>query len=76
MPRVKNARGIIWSRIKDWHIAQKNDFSFKGKKENYKMIFSKKDVEALIQVMQDYDQLQRVLTRAQKEVKRAEKDDG
>jgi hypothetical protein len=76
MARVKNARGIVWSRIKHWHIAQKDDSHFKGKKENLKMIFSKKDAEALIQVMQDYDQLQRVLKRAQKEAKRADKDDG
>lgn len=77
MARVKNARGIIWNKIKYWHIAQKNDSpSFKDKKGTYKMFFTDKEVSALIQVMQDFDQLQRVLNRAQKESKQADKSDG
>lgn len=73
MSRVKNARGIIWSKIKYWHLAQKNDSpSFKDKKKTYKMTFTAKEVSALIQVMQDFDQLQRVLDRAKKESTRTE----
>lgn len=67
MARVKNARGIIWNKIKYWHLTQKNDVSLKHKKGTYKMIFSTKEVSALIQVMQDFDQLQRVLDSAKKE---------
>lgn len=68
MARVKNARGIIWRKIKYWHLAQKNDSpSFKDKKKTYKMTFTAKEVSALIQVMQDFDQLQRVLDMAKKE---------
>ena len=72
MGRVKNARGIIWNKIKYWHLTQKKDVSLKHKKGTYKMIFSTKEVAALIQVMQDFDQLQRVINKAKKESTRTE----